>query len=124
MEPVPIPDNALYIRVSMMLPLGNPAAVRDSDIATREMMLVALDISAFAATNDRLPETLDELAQSEEPGYALDPFSGERLRYEPGEDGAFRLWSVGRDLRDNGGVAPREESGRYSDETDLIWSTR
>ena len=121
MELTPVPEGMLYPFVSLMLPFGNPARVRDSDLALREMMVVALDISAFAAENGRLPASLDELPQSDEPDYALDPFSGERLRYEPGEGRAFKLWSVGRDLDDDGGVARGDKPDLSPDEIDLVF---
>jgi len=121
MEPVSIPDSSFYLWAQMLQPFANAAGGRDSQLATREMMLVALDISAFAAENGRLPNSLDELPQSDEPDYAIDPFSGERLRYEPGEGRAFKLWSVGRDLDDDGGVARGDEPDLSWDEIDLVF---
>jgi len=109
---------------AILLPVFQAAPSRDDMLAIREMMLVALDVSAFVAENGRLPESLDKLPQSEEPGYAFDPFSGERLRYEPGEDRAFKLWSVGRDLHDSGGISrqdARSDPERASDDCDLVF---
>ncbi len=108
---------------AILLPAFQAALSRDEMLAIREMMLVALDISAFAAENGRLPQSLDELPQADEPGYAFDPFSGERLRYEPGEDRAFKLWSAGRDLDDDGGVARGDEPDLSRDEIDLVFRT-
>lgn len=91
------------------------------------MMLIALDIEAFIAEHGRPPESLDELIQArgiDDPDYALDPFSGERLRYRPDEDGGYTLWSIGRDLDDDGGVSQREaidDRDRDSDDCDLVF---
>ncbi len=128
LEPIPIPDNAVYIWVWQLSPhFGTVASGRDQTLANQAMVLVALDIEAFIAEKNRPPESLDELIDVREisgDDYALDPFSGERLRYEVGESGGYTLWSLGRDLDDDGAFSCREardDPDRDSDDCDLVF---
>jgi hypothetical protein len=119
--------NLAYLFTAMLLPGHSIASSRDEMLTRRQMMLVALDIEDFIAEYGRPPESLGELieAQSiEAPDYAFDVFSGERLRYEPGEGGGYALWSIGRDLEDDGGVSYRDAEGdpdRESPDADVVF---
>ena len=109
LEPLTPPDGALYTWIQLAPPhFSKLGAVRDEMLAGRELMRTALDVSEFLATHGRLPETLEKLPQAADSTWAFDPFSGTRLRYEPKTGGAYRLWSIGRNLRDNGGIPFQE----------------
>ena len=96
---------------------------RDEWVAMKHQAILALDIEAFIVEHGTPPPSLDELPASDEADYALDPFSGERLRYKPGESGGYTLWSIGRDLDDDGGISRVEarEAGRESGDYDLVF---
>ena len=126
-DPILGPDNALYPWIQLLPPhFGMLPSQRDQALAVREMMLVALDIEDFIAEHGHPPESLDELIEAQgidDADYAFDVFSVERLRYQPGEDGGYTLWSVGRDLDDDGGVTGCEarEAGRDADDNDIVF---
>lgn len=125
LDPILAPDDAFYIWIQSLPPhFGQIQAARDEIIANCQMMRVALDIAAFQAEHGALPDSLDALPQAHEDEYSLDPFSGERLRYEPGDGAAYRLWSIGRNLRDDGGLSGREavDRDRSYGEHDLVFS--
>lgn len=111
----------------LLLPITSVSASRDDMLARREMMLVALDIEAFIAEHGGPPESLDELIEArgiEDADYAIDVFSAERLRYEPGEGDGYTIWSIGRDLDDDGGISRREavkDPDRESSDADVVF---
>lgn len=127
-QPEDLPrHNPGYLYTALLLQTRSVAAHRDEMLALREMMRVALDIEAFIAEHGRPPEALDELIEAqgiEEPDYALDVFSGERLRFRPGENGGYTLWSIGRDLEEDGGVSyddVQSGSDRAAGDRDLVF---
>jgi hypothetical protein len=83
----------------------------------RRVLLAALAVERFRARHGRLPASLDEL-----PGALPDFADGEPLRYRPAPDGTFVLYSVGLDLRDDGGRM-RDSTRGYpaSLERDVVW---
>jgi hypothetical protein len=71
---------------------------------TARLAEVACALERYRLKSGRYPERLEELV----PGYLkalpLDPLAGQAVRYERTENGWFRLWSVGLNGRDDGGV--------------------
>lgn len=67
---------------------------RDAD---RRASLAALDVLQYKAKTGRYPATLAESGAD-----YTDPYSGQPLRYELNDKG-FKVWSVGSDLKDDGG---------------------
>jgi len=90
---------------------------------------VEIAMPRFKARHGKYPGTLDELKLLMLSD-GIDPFSGEPLKYRLEKDGSFTIWSVGEDLKDNGGklkeVAarwdplPREALNR----ADYVWNSR
>jgi hypothetical protein len=78
--------------------------------------VLALNIEQFRNQKARLPKELDELG-TDAAGHPRflqwdDPYNGRPLKYKV-NDGGYVVYSVGEDLRDNGGVpAPERRKGR------------
>jgi len=79
------------------------------DIATakalQRIFQVSLALHMFWQERDRYPESLSVLVPQYLPAVPKDPFDGKPLRYRLDSNG-FRIWSIGTDLKDNGGVHP------------------
>jgi hypothetical protein len=73
--------------------------------AENEITQLGLEILRYRAEHGRLPENLEAAAGRT----LIDPFSGQPYLYQPGARG-FLLYSVGSDMRDDGGVRPRDLS--------------
>jgi len=67
-------------------------------------MDAAIAVQRFRKANGKLPQSLDELVPDYLPSVPLDPFDGQPLRYVIDEAGAFRVYSLGRNRTDEGGV--------------------
>jgi len=82
---------------------------------------VEFALARHKAKHGAYPETLDEvkdLMLSD----GIDPYSGERLKYRLEDDGAFTIWSVGKDLKDGGGkVETKHDPWRGGD---YVWNSR
>jgi hypothetical protein len=111
-----LPPNLMLI-IGPMLPRTNYArdelgwAVLDTEFA----------LARFRAKHNEYPEKLEDakdLMLSDE----TDPFSGKPLKYRREKDGSFTLWSVGENLKDDGGEV-RETEDRWFQE-DIVWSSR
>ncbi len=75
--------------------------------ACRNMLLIRLDMMDFREETGRMPVSLKELYAAGMPEFAIDPYSGEPLRYTR-DDAGWLIYSVGRNGEDNGGVPPEE----------------
>jgi hypothetical protein len=73
--------------------------------ALQRIFQVSLALHMFWQERDRYPESLSVLVPQYLPAVPKDPFDGKPLRYRLDSNG-FRLWSIGKDLKDNGGVRP------------------
>jgi hypothetical protein len=93
-----------------------PMLRRDEGIAWQRMCLAALEI----AVREDAPELLADLPTPAGDAWMRDTFSGDLLRYERTAEG-FALYSLGRDLDDDGGV-PQQHIGVAECEGDLVWS--
>ncbi len=72
--------------------------------AIRRLKLAAIAIEQHKRRHGRLPLTLEELVPAFLKTVPLDPMDGMPLRYRLHLDGGFRLYSIGTDLKDDGGV--------------------
>ncbi|MHC4248377.1 MAG: hypothetical protein ACYS9X_04550 [Planctomycetota bacterium] len=97
---------AAFVRV------GRATAIRDTAI-------LGLSCEIFRSAEGRYPAKLDELAPEFVKELPPDPFTGKPLKYELRDDGAaFIVYSVGDNLKDDGGVNDR------SDKDDISWEGR
>ncbi|MCS7263856.1 MAG: type II secretion system protein GspG [Armatimonadetes bacterium] len=80
--------------------------------AHQRLLQTALALSQYRHKRGSYPATLSELVPNYLPYVPKDPFDGKTLRYRKEEQG-FKLWSVGDDLTDDGGIKPK----------DITWSS-
>jgi hypothetical protein len=114
---------------SLMLDIESPAHKRISQIAWRlkthrAALLALLAIMRYQKNEGQYPEDLNELVSS---GYLnslpMDPFSGRPLVYRKAEEG-FILYSIGQDLKDDGGRLGLGSDGKprmWADEGDWVF---
>jgi len=89
-------------------------------MASRDTTILGLSCELFRSAKGRYPATLDELAPEFLDRLPPDPFTGKPFRYQLRDGGrAFIVYSVGDDLKDDGGVEKRAE-GNY----DISWEGR
>jgi len=77
----------------------------------------AIALWLYRKEHGRYPENLSALVPRYLPSVPADPFDGKPLRYRR-EGTGFRLWSIGQDRKDDGGVEgkPRWVQG------DIVWA--
>jgi len=73
----------------------------------------------------KLPTSLDSLVPAFLPKVPVDYMDGTAIKYRPGADGTCTLYSVGEDLKDNGGdttLPPEKKNFRNLwDRKDFVW---
>jgi hypothetical protein len=96
-------NDALVWHLLAMMMMDATATSTDVQAAMNdESASIALALAAHKAEHGRYPGDLDDLVPSYLPVAPRDLFTGERLHYK--SDGErYRVWSVGRNLRDDGG---------------------
>lgn len=94
-------------------------AAADRGAATVEATKALLSLERYRTANGSYPSAL---AEGRMPGceFGDDPFSGKPLVYRRQGDG-FVLYSIGEDLKDNGGKRPPKDN-RSAPGTDLVWA--
>lgn len=70
---------------------------------TLDLMQLGLSLEQYHDRNGTYPATLDAIASSVGGRLPVDPYTGQSYRYEP-SSGSFLLYSLGRNLVDDGGV--------------------
>lgn len=98
---------------------SRPRAARDIAIAELRGMQILLACQAYRDRYQVYPETLSELRSKLGWKLPKDVFSGKDMVYRPLNRG-FILYSVGSDLKDNGGHPPKK-FGSYNDGDDIVW---
>jgi hypothetical protein len=78
-------------------------AARDEAIAILRLMQTALALHSYRLEHAGYPASLEELTPGGVPSFALDPFADRPLLYQR-EGTGYLLYSIGKDLADNGGV--------------------
>ncbi len=100
-----------------------PALDKVQGKAARQNVTARLGETACALERHHLkagtfPERLDELVPAFLAAVPLDPMTGKPLQYRRTDDGWFRLWSVGLNGRDDGGVMKTKDNDA---EGDWVW---
>lgn len=85
--------------------------------ATRDLAKIATALKMYRLAHGRYPEILAELKPDFIPELPLDPFTGKDFIYQK-KDKGFIVYSVGQDLKDNGGVTAKETRTGYYD---IVW---
>jgi hypothetical protein len=77
------------------------------NLAHRDLVLCALSARQYQHARGELPASLAGLVPQYLPAVPTDPFDGQPLRFVAKPDGVA-LYSIGRDLKDDGGVDPEQ----------------
>lgn len=94
---------------------GRIGCSRDQALARLGQMQIALTLNDYHTAHRQYPAALSDL-----PGkLPLDPFSGQEFVYHP-QGSRFLLYSVGGNLKDDGGTVAPEQSDRMT-LGDLVW---
>lgn len=102
---------------SILIPVvGKATARRDQSLTEVRLLQVVLALKACRHQHGSYPASLSELPW--QPA-TEDPFSGRPFVYAPSGEG-FRLYSVGPNLKDDGGREPSKPSN-ISQEGDMVW---
>jgi hypothetical protein len=88
-------------------------------LSNRRVARVALAVAAHVAEKGAAPASLDDLVPAYLDRVPTDPWDGEPLRYAAGTP--VRVWSVGRDGKDDGGV-PFPDLDAHWGTGDVAWS--
>ncbi len=92
--------------------------------ALRALTETAIAIRRWQIRHGALPATLQELTPEILPAVPVDPLDGKPLRYRPGTNGMFLLYSVGFDFKDDNGDArqvPNLSVIQFEKGRDLVW---
>ena len=112
------PKYALFSRINSLS--CNPARrYRDTAMAELDGTQILLACHAYHDRYNAYPKTLNELRTKLGWKLPRDIFSGKDMVYRPQNRG-FILYSVGSDLKDNGGHPPKK-FGSYNDGDDIVW---
>jgi len=96
-------------------------AERDKAVARIGLCRVMLALKAYKYQRGVYPDSLTQLEQTLDWELPEDPFSGEDFVYQRQAEG-FKLYSIGLDLEDDGGIAPKEPPQNLDrDEADIVW---
>ena len=85
----------------------------------RQTKIVAT-LALYRRKHRAYPEELEEISPYGLPKIPEDPFSGKDFIYKQ-MDGTFILYSLGKNLKDDGGVAFVEVEGGRKEEADIVW---
>jgi hypothetical protein len=75
--------------------------------ALQRVTMTALALRLYRKENGRYPENLQQLVPKYLPSVPIDPYDGKPLRYRKLQKG-FKVWSVGGNCKDDGGVKVRD----------------
>ena len=112
------PKYALFSAMSSPT-CGRVREIRDTAIAELGGIQILLACQAYRDRYHAYPKTLSELRTKLGWKLPRDIFSGKDMVYGPQNRG-FILYSVGSDLKDNGGHPPKK-FGSYNDGDDIVW---
>ena len=91
----------------------------------RELTIAALAVERHRLRHGRLPAALADLVPTFVPAVPVDWMDGKPLRYRLNADGTFTLWSIGEDLKDDGGdgsdAVPATRMGDIWERRDAVW---
>ena len=111
---------------NMLAKMLLPALSKAIDKANRAQATAGLAVVACALERHRLahgtfPSSLAELVPAYLPAVPADWMGGQPLHYERTDNGWFRLWSIGGNGKDDGGVFRKTTSDGSSLGGDLDW---
>jgi hypothetical protein len=102
-------QRARYFLESLLVPAFGQAAINFAlDRASRASACAAIAAELFHRANKRWPTSAAELASFNGGTEPADPWGDAPIRMAEDKQG-FRMWSIGRDGKDDGGVVPRSD---------------
>ncbi len=108
--------------VRMLLPaIGKATDKADRAQTIAQMAIIACALERHRLAHGTFPATLGELAPAYLTKVPTDWMSGEPFHYQRTEDGWFRLWSVGPDGKDDGGIYREDTKARRMQDLDWPW---
>ncbi len=82
---------------------------------------IRVALERYKLAKKAYPKTLAELVPAFADALPMDPFTGKPFGYRLEEDGSFTFWSVGEDLKDDGGHG---DPKRFWDGADYVFTSR
>ncbi|HSH15352.1 MAG TPA: hypothetical protein VLD18_04910, partial [Verrucomicrobiae bacterium] len=118
-------DQVRYLMSGVMMSTLGQSALKAYRAETqRSLVLAAIGIRRYQRQTGGLPPDLKSLAPHFLERAPVDYMDGQPVRYRPGTNGAFLLYSVWEDGKDDGGDARPlrdERPVRFFNGRDLVW---
>ena len=95
-------DRGLQLNIILLSGLDAPVSREARNLANLRLAMAAVALEQFRATHNLYPATLSELTPTGLAAAPADPFDGQPLRYRK-QGAGYVLYSIGPDLKDNGG---------------------
>ncbi len=110
----------VFVVTRIFTPVFARAALRrDDSVARINGSRIFIALHRYAQQHGTYPGSLPTLASGLKWTVPLDPFSGEQFKYRR-EGKGFLLYSIGTNLKDDGGLEKIQEPGDISD-GDIVW---
>jgi hypothetical protein len=114
------------VLIQLLLPaIGNVFQKGAYAQSTCDLAVVAIALERYHLRNKDYPATLDTLVPDYSPSLPLDIASQAPFKYERQSADSFKLWSIGWNQKDDGGVIAKKGSGSSkginTDEGDWTW---
>lgn len=104
-----------YIISSLIIPTLGNVIIKDSEAIARQRCAVAvLGIEKYRLAAGNLPDKIEAIVPAQLPRIPLDPFDAKPLRYKKLAHG-YIVYSIGHDLKDDGGNGEKNPTGDYKD---------
>jgi hypothetical protein len=115
-------DLPKYLVMTRLIPIFEKApAKRDDSIVNIHLCRIALALKAYEYERHHYPESLKELQTTIDWTMPVDPFSGKDYIYRRQGHG-FIVYSLGQNLKDDGGVPEYNAQGKWRGQTsDIVW---
>lgn len=91
---------------------------------SRRVVITGLATYRYALRHNKLPGTLDELVPEYLPFAPLDPFDGRAIRMKSTAEGEITVYSIGPDLRDDGGQPLKRDQATAELKGDVTFTVR
>lgn len=114
-----LPKYAFLSRI-MMPVFSRARAATDKAVAQLAVVRGALALEAYRSRYGTFPASLDDVKSKLGWKLPLDPFSGRDLVYKRSA-GGFVLYSLGLNMKDDGGNGTLTASGDPNDPSDVVW---
>ncbi len=114
------PQNALLF---MLLPYVNQTSQRFAQAQNAvDMAMLACALERYRLARGKFPATPDALTPEFLENIPPDVVNGEPLHYQSTSNGSFKLYSIGWNGNDDGGVIGINQFGRYNPKSgDWVW---